>query len=110
MQMTNIMKKCLILLFAKKMQNKTRSIFTSSIVKIDDDEDEINISDHVMKLEHKLSQSGRISTVLLFFDSSVLFLGIHHKKTLMSQNFHHNFMIIVLFTWLCGVLVPACGV
>ena len=61
--MTNIMKKCLILLFAKKMQNKTRSIVTSSIVKIDYGEDEINISDHVMKLEHKLSQSGRISTV-----------------------------------------------
>ena len=45
------------------MQNKTRSIVTSSIVKIDYGEDEINISDHVMKLEHKLSQSGRISTV-----------------------------------------------
>ena len=92
----------------KKCKIKQDSIFICSIVETDDDE--INISDHVMKLEHKLSQSGRISTVLLFFDSTVLFLGIHHKKTLMSQNFHHNIVIIILFIWLCGVLVAACGI
>lgn len=40
------MKKCLILLLAKEMQNKTRFYFTCSVVKIDDDDDnddEINI-------------------------------------------------------------------
>ena len=42
------MKKCLILLLAKEMQNKTRFHFTCSVIKIDDDDnddedDEINI-------------------------------------------------------------------
>lgn len=73
------MKKCLILLFAKEMQIKQDPVLTCPIVKIDDDDDdEINVSDHVMKLEHKLAQSvWKNFNIFAFFDSIVLFLGIH---------------------------------